>query len=93
MVPRKSSISPPQNRARQLLIAVYRIAGVAAADTVGIARNAQIVSVKIGAKDVATYRLAMNGYNAAIAQHQRDVAGLSESDYRGAVWLLLDIPC
>lgn len=66
------------------------MAEIAAANLFGVARSAQLISVKIkteGYSSVQTSFLAA-AFDAMIAAHQQDLADLGELVFRGSVWLM-----
>ena len=82
----------PKYREEEMLIAARRTAGIAGANTVGIARNSQLVSVKLlNNNGDSTLSGELAGYSAAIERHKEDM-DLSGSTYRGAVWVMSEIP-
>lgn len=67
------------------------MAGIAGANTVGIARDAKLVSVKVLNNDErVSYEGEMRAYNEALQKHIDDTAEMDPLAYRGSVWLMFE---
>lgn len=69
---------------------LYRVAGIVGANRVGIARDSQIVSMKMSEEadeDVSTNPLRKIS-DALLRRNEEDLNRLSDWEFRGSVWLM-----